>query len=810
MKHNLITKIVVGFILAMFLSTSGLAQTAAPAAPVVQKSFYERLKAKAITYYHQYYDRFFGNKAATKPTTAAQNSVADQRLPASEAPVTPVADPAKLATLPSYQTQGLDQQNQAIQQIQQSVSQQKAFEVKGGTAADASLKKTKSGVAVFDFKKKVKEIPLLNIGVESQISQSKFQFELPKVFTLQFQKIQELASPELSKASEVESLVKEKFDIAQKPERFEEIHLSFPKEITAENINKIQLTIGQDATVQLVPFVEISEKEMDLLKGLIFAEYQDRCHVATGFLKKLNDLTGKEKDLRDYYYGSCQFKMGFFTQGVPRLLEVVDRNVQPFSKNAVDLLLSDVHREYVEDMMQAFIKVKPENIPEKKLNEFNYYVALGLAMKGEHKTAVSYALKVKPDSKKYLEAQYIASVSEYLAGDVKSSLDRQEKLLREIGSGGAGPLKSLVSMNMGRAAYRNKKYKEAIEAYKFIGRENSLWIQSLTEQGWMQILASDAPGAIGNMHSIQVPQFKDIYKPDSYVVRAIGYLNICQYGDAKKSLDHLARIYFPWLQNMKQELKKDQFNYVFYQNVIDALRSPNNKTALSQPILREISRHKDFLNIQEAINNKVDEEGQFGFINGLISKDLAKAKSKMAMAKSKAKDLENKIKSASAAKDTLKFVNQWKSEKKFESDTADYYAFEIQTIEESQVGFKKFQADGLKKIDEIKQSMKSAAGKAMKTRLAKMEKKLEKLMENNEFLTYEIFSGSGENIRYISSGGNVKGTQSTRETASAQAPAGKVFLWDFDGEFWADEVGNYKSSLKDNCPNANNLTKKVE
>src|SRR5690606_8490365 len=72
-----------------------------------------------------------------------------------------------------------------------------------------------------------------------------------------------------------------------------------------------------------------------------------------------------------------------------------------------------------------------------------------------------------------------------------------------------------------------------------------------------------------------------------------------------------------------------------------------------------------------------------------------------------------------------------------------------------------------------------------------------------------IFSGSGENIRYVSAGGEVKGTKSTRQTASKSHEKGKVFLWDFDGEFWADEIGNYKSSLKDNCPNAKNLTQQI-
>jgi hypothetical protein len=223
-----------------------------------------------------------------------------------------------------------------------------------------------------------------------------------------------------------------------------------------------------------------------------------------------------------------------------------------------------------------------------------------------------------------------------------------------------------------------------------------------------------------------------------------------------------------------------------------------------------VSRHKDFLNIQEAINNKVDERAQYGFIKKVILKDLSNAKGKLWSAKKREKSLNYKIKTASSVKDTLKMVTQWKAERSHEADVADYYSFEIDTIKDSLHGYQDFQSYGSKNLEKEKSELKSAAGKTMKHRLLAMQKRLQKLMENNEFLTYEIFSGSGENIRFVSAGGTVKGTQSNRETASKNNENGKVFLWDFDGEFWADEVGNYKSSLKDNCPNANSLTQKVQ
>ena len=798
-----------------------------------EASFFDRVKAKAQVYrakavqiYNEYYDKYFGeNKTAKKSN--------DSRVPASVATPAPAAvDQEKLAELPSFKTQGVEEQTAKFKNIKDEVAQKQTFEKKEGRAADKSLAKSKSGVAVFDVyqpvdpkavkvgkdgkkimppKIMVKTIPVLDIGREDEIAMSSFTIELPKIFNLDFQKIPQLKSPTVKTQAEMDPFYKTKFELAQKPTKLENIVLSLPKDITADGINKIQLLIDTDKPVMLKPYTEISMKDINLLKGLLFSEYQDRCHLAAGFFRELRDLQGTEKDLRDYHYSTCLYKMGFLTEALPMLSTFVERNSKE-TKAAVETILSDVRREFVPTISEGLLKVKSENIPEKKVNEFNFYIALGKSIKGDHKTALTYSLKVKPESNKYPEAQYLASVAEYLTGDVKSSLERQEKLLVEIDKRKVtGPLKSLIKMNLGRTAYRNKQYKKAIESYQFVGRENSLWIQSLTEQGWMQVLAGDAPGAIGNMHSVQVPQFKDIYKPESYVVRAIGYINICQFGDAKKTLDHLAKIYSPWITSIKTELNKQQFNYVFYQNVVDALRTPENKTTLPQPILREISRHKDFLNVQEAINNKVDEGVQFGFISGLIKKDLATAKSRMSAARGRAQGLDQKIRTASSAKDTLKFVTQWKAEKNHETDTQDYYSFEIDTINESLNGYRDFESYAKKNLEQQKADLKSVAGKTMKTRLLAMQKRLEKLMENNEFLTYEIFSGSGENIRFVSAGGATKGTKSTRETASkGNNSGGKVFLWDFDGEFWADEIGNYKSSLKDNCPNANSLTQKVQ
>ena len=74
---------------------------------------------------------------------------------------------------------------------------------------------------------------------------------------------------------------------------------------------------------------------------------------------------------------------------------------------------------------------------------------------------------------------------------------------------------------------------------------------------------------------------------------------------------------------------------------------------------------------------------------------------------------------------------------------------------------------------------------------------LARILENNELLRYEVFAGSGENIRY-----QVAGGETSRRIPASVLPKSKALHWDFDGEYWEDEIGHYRSTLKNNCPDA--------
>ncbi|MBC7457435.1 MAG: hypothetical protein H7235_04100, partial [Bdellovibrionaceae bacterium] len=85
----------------------------------------------------------------------------------------------------------------------------------------------------------------------------------------------------------------------------------------------------------------------------------------------------------------------------------------------------------------------------------------------------------------------------------------------------------------------------------------------------------------------------------------------------------------------------------------------------------------------------------------------------------------------------------------------------------------------------------------LKSRYVQFSSVLENLIDQNEVLSYEIYSGAGEHIRYQMAGGEAQEKES-RNLATEKNKDG--YEWKFKEEVWEDEIGHFRSSLKNVCP----------
>ena len=92
-------------------------------ANAAEASFFDRLKAKATVYkelavqiYTEYYNKYFVDSKVAKKDT-------EGRVPASEAKPVISVDQEKLAELPSFKTQGVEEQTAKFKSVKEEIAQ---------------------------------------------------------------------------------------------------------------------------------------------------------------------------------------------------------------------------------------------------------------------------------------------------------------------------------------------------------------------------------------------------------------------------------------------------------------------------------------------------------------------------------------------------------------------------------------------------------------------------------------------------------------------------------------------------------------
>ena len=159
-----------------------------------------------------------------------------------------------------------------------------------------------------------------------------------------------------------------------------------------------------------------------------------------------------------------------------------------------------------------------------------------------------------------------------------------------------------------------------------------------------------------------------------------------------------------------------------------------------------------------------------------------------------------------AKKDKAGNLGELKKLFNYEKELIIGLRFQLAILEQSRQGYLDFQKVSQKEVEQTKSDLKALAANQLMDRMTTMKKQMARVLDNNEFLRYEVFAGSGENIRYQVAGGKV--SNETRIPASIKPQ--KSLNWSFQGEFWEDEIGNYRSSLRNNCPQDQAMLSKGE
>lgn len=563
---------------------------------------------------------------------------------------------------------------------------------------------------------------------------------------------------------------------------------SYPAPTNTPVVNEVANPTVTATNPETKKVTELTSPEKQLLEAQILLETQKKPEVALGLVTEiLNDK--KVKTEAEITYAVAAQTLGLDSEFRSTLMHIAQENSPKWSKKATELLVSQVQALDISHMKELHELVTKYDIDTDKNDAYNFYRAKYFLEKGDL-GQVEYALSNIPEKSKYrIDALLIGALSLYRSNQIGKAATQLEMLLQEAPEDSS--LRSIGAITLARIQFQIGEYGKASETYKKVSKSSSLFLQAMTEQAWSQILNNDYEGAAGNMFSLHTDFFKNAFAPESYTARSVAYLNLCQFGDGLQALNNFKKKYGPFVERLSAYQGKYQSRQDDYETVRALLKNPDVKevNGLPRSFVFEMARHPSFTKAQTQINNFEDEIEKFNKVNlGLIQleKDLIKKQSEaredMAKAKAQREAGGGSVAELKARTDGLE--QQIASLK---------YQYEL--TKKSRNWIKDARTRAQSRIDKEKVVLKEVASKSLRTRLNELTKDVSHILEQNEVLEYEIMAGAGEHLREQSAGAQAK-----KVDAPSRMPASeKNVKWSFKGEIWEDEIGHYRSSLKNVC-----------
>ncbi len=645
---------------------------------------------------------------------------------------------------------------------------------KKATSKDISYKK--SSVPTWTLMNKAKDVPRLNIGEEDRVKAGDFVISLKLAAPKAISGIQTVASP-----------------VVPNPKSFPKVAVVDEKKAFKVNptLQKIP-TLGvpqlpaDPKVTEVAPQVknlnEMSASELKHLQGLILFELADNKELALGLFAELL-VDAKWKEEAAYQYGLVALKVGLNNEFQDQLFSVMTKTKNKDLARSAWIHLWENARHVPVDRL-PILEEFSDKLKTDKTHSAGYLYNRGLYLTDSLKMQVAFDLltAVKQTDPEYLQAQFHIGIILYRTNQVEEAIDQLKKVLQLTEADKANVVRSHAAMTLARLRFQQGEYKDSYNTYLLIDKTNSLWLHAMVEQAWTQILSKDYEGAAGNMFSLHTDFFKNNYAPESYVVRTVSYLNLCQFGDGIKVLESMKQKYGGLKVKLDEYLKTNKNPQKYYDLVKNWLQHSDLKVmeGIPQSFLIELAKYPVFQTEQKMINLLEDE----GTLFNKLSLEILK----------KEKDLLQKLSEVNTQLAANKPGSRMPSSENTDQRLLSY-TIQHMLAKKARTLLKPLREAALARLEKEKDVVRLRAAKALHSKFQILTSDLAKIMDQNEVLQYELYSGAGEHLRYQLAGGEVN----TDKRPELKAEQEKSVTWKFKGEIWADELGHYRSSLKNVC-----------
>ncbi len=298
-------------------------------------------------------------------------------------------------------------------------------------------------------------------------------------------------------------------------------------------------------------------------------KFADAAYLFFDVAQNTDDIDDRYR--AEYYLGHSLYRAGYLLPAFQFYGEVFNQGEEhPYFLRATkgllrvaeglqdDLIVPEViNRGYT----NSFAQLEAED-----LNAINYMIGLLSERQADLQAASDFFRAITDESSPYYKkAQYHLAIIQVQVAIQQGQADyseaieifsRLQALTEDSLDEEDKKLYRLATLGKARAYYSQGDFERSIASYEQVTRFSNDWFESLDERGWSYFQAAQFGNALGAVHSVHAPYFDDRLRPESFVLKATTYFQVCHFDRVRKTLDDFFAVYEPvndqlktWLEN---------------------------------------------------------------------------------------------------------------------------------------------------------------------------------------------------------------------------------------------------------------------
>ena len=358
------------------------------------------------------------------------------------------------------------------------------------------------------------------------------------------------------------------------------------------------------APVQVAPAVETGAPPSKILENALKLYDREDYYMASIELDKVVERkTGDDEgnvQRAEYFMAKTLEKLRFYSASLSYFNRIVEKGpAHRYYQKTLQWLaslsrvlpessgvLEKIGKYNRQDLEQPFFDTVVDG--DKVRNELYDLLGRFHYTKGNFKDSLELFALVPLESKFYTRAKFLEGITHVRQYNGKDAAEAFRQILRkakESPDKQTAEFEELANLSLARVFYSTKQYPLSIKYYDRVPTESPDWLPSLFESSWARFQTDDFSRALGNIHTLNAPFFENEFYPESLVLKAVIYFQLCNYDRSMETLKDFNETYQPLREEILAVVRKYPDNAEFY-DYVKKIRS--GEAGLSDRVQRAV------------------------------------------------------------------------------------------------------------------------------------------------------------------------------------------------------------------------------